>query len=286
MALLASAEERETRGLTSIILYSKLFGSSANWTLQPPCTPSASTMFMAAVRSMPNSTGESVTAGATTMLSPVWMPTGSTFSMEHIVMMLPAPSRMTSNSISFQPATLCSTRTWCIGEARRPFSQISRSSSRVPAMPPPVPPSVNAGRMMSGRPTSSANAMALSTSVTTVEGMTGWPMAIIVSLNICLSSALSIVSGSAPSRRTCILSRKPSFASCIESVRPFCPPSVLSRLSGRSFSMMRRSTGRLSGSMYILSAIAPSVIMVAGLEFTSTVVMPSAFSTLHAWAPA
>ena len=84
--------------------YSKLSGLSANWTLQPPSICSAVMMSSAALRSMPYSRLESVIAGATTMLSPVWMPTGSTFSMLHMVMALPLASRITSNSISFQPA--------------------------------------------------------------------------------------------------------------------------------------------------------------------------------------
>jgi hypothetical protein len=51
------------------------------------------------------------------MLSPVCTPTGSKFSMEHTVMAFPALSRMTSNSISFQPAMHFSTSTWVIGES-------------------------------------------------------------------------------------------------------------------------------------------------------------------------
>ena len=42
--------------------------------------------------------------GATTMVSPVWTPIGSKFSMLQMVMQLSAPSRITSYSISFQPS--------------------------------------------------------------------------------------------------------------------------------------------------------------------------------------
>jgi len=83
--------------------YSKLSGFSANWQLQPPTTPSAETMSIAAVRRMLYSRFASVKAGATTIESPVCTPTGSTFSIEQIAIALPTPSRMTSNSISFQP---------------------------------------------------------------------------------------------------------------------------------------------------------------------------------------
>ena len=63
------------------------------------------------------------------MESPVCMPTGSKFSMLHMVMTLPAPSRITSNSISFQPAMHFSTRICPMGERRSPFTATSRISS-------------------------------------------------------------------------------------------------------------------------------------------------------------
>ena len=85
-----------------------------------------------------------------TIESPVCTPTGSRFSIEQMVITFPALSRMTSNSISFQPAMHFSTSIWWIGEDLRPFSAISMNSSSLEAIPPPEPPSVNAGRMMSG----------------------------------------------------------------------------------------------------------------------------------------
>ena len=61
------------------------------------------------------------------MESPVCTPTGSKFSMLQTVMQLPLPSRMTSYSISFQPATLLLDQALdARGEERRPFAQISR----------------------------------------------------------------------------------------------------------------------------------------------------------------
>ena len=47
----------------------------------------------------------SVSAGATVIESPVWMPIGSIFSMEQMMMQLSALSRTTSISNSFQPMT-------------------------------------------------------------------------------------------------------------------------------------------------------------------------------------
>ena len=84
------------------------------------------------------------------MESPVCTPTGSRFSMEQTVMVLPLLSRITSNSISFQPAMDFSTRIWVMGESARPLAAVSRSSSWLLTMPPPVPPRVKAGRMITG----------------------------------------------------------------------------------------------------------------------------------------
>ena len=107
----ASAEERLTRGFTSMTQYSKLVGCRAYCTLQPPVMPSSLMMFNAEVRSIWYSLSPRVWDGATTMLSPVWTPTGSRFSMLQTVITLPALSRITSYSISFQPAMQRSTRT-------------------------------------------------------------------------------------------------------------------------------------------------------------------------------
>ena len=79
-----------------------------------------------AVRSIWYSLLARVWVGATTMESPVWTPTGSMFSMEQIWMTLPAESRMTSNSISFQPAMERSMRTWPTRDMWMPRSAISR----------------------------------------------------------------------------------------------------------------------------------------------------------------
>ena len=70
--------------------------------------------------------------------------------MLQMVMALPLLSRITSNSISFQPEMHFSTRIWWMGDSRSPPMAISCSSSSFCAMPPPLPPSVNAGRTMTG----------------------------------------------------------------------------------------------------------------------------------------
>ena len=130
--------------------YSKESGLSANWQLQPPSMPSSVIMSSEAVRNIWYSLSESVTAGAITMESPVCMPTGSKFSIEQTVSTLPAPSRSTSNSISFQPPMYFSMSTWVMGESMSPLCAIIFSSSSSWATPPPAPPSVYAGRTMTG----------------------------------------------------------------------------------------------------------------------------------------
>ena len=71
----------------------------------------------------------SVKAGATVMLSPVWTPMGSTFSMAQTMMQLSARSRTTSISNSFQPSRLSSIKTSVTGERSSPRSTISRNSA-------------------------------------------------------------------------------------------------------------------------------------------------------------
>ena len=135
-----------------------------------------------------------------------------------------------------------------MGESIKPFFAIMSSSCLLRATPPPAPPSVNAGRMITGYPISSAIFSAVSRSFAMSDGTTGWLIFTIVSRNICLSSALSIASASVPSSLTPILSRYPSFASCIPIVSPVCPPSPQSIESGRSFSIILLTVSSVSGS--------------------------------------
>jgi len=78
--------------------------------------------------------------GATTMLSPVCTPIGSTFSIEVIIITLSTQSLITSYSISFHPNTDCSTSTWATGLISRPLDKNSSNSSLLYAVEPPLPP--------------------------------------------------------------------------------------------------------------------------------------------------
>ena len=89
-----------------------------------------------------------------------------------------------------------------------------------------------------------------------------------------------------PMSRTPCSARKPLLCSSIARFRPVCPPRPASRLSGFSFSIIRSTVRRVSGSIYTAVAMSGSVIMVAGLEFISTVSTPSAISARQACVPA
>jgi hypothetical protein len=130
--LLASAEERETRGFISITTCRPLRGSTANCTLLPPVsTPISRMMALAASRICWYSRSVRVCAGATVMESPVCTPMGSTFSIEHTTTTLSARSRMTSSSNSFQPKRPSSTSTSPMRESLSPRAAVRSNSSRV-----------------------------------------------------------------------------------------------------------------------------------------------------------
>src|SRR5690554_6835131 len=106
VALLARADERETRGLISTAIISSVSGLMANWTLHPPAKfPSERIILMAIFRIRWKVVSDKVMAGATVILSPVWMPIGSRFSTVHMMITLSFRSLSNSNSNSFQPKT-------------------------------------------------------------------------------------------------------------------------------------------------------------------------------------
>jgi hypothetical protein len=121
VALLASAELRETRGFISITARRPSSGCTANWMFDPPVsTPISRMIAIEASRMSWYSLSVSVCAGATVMLSPVCTPIGSRFSIEQMMTTLSWRSRITSSSNSFQPAIDSSTRISLIGDAARP----------------------------------------------------------------------------------------------------------------------------------------------------------------------
>ena len=128
-------------------------GQIPNCTLEPPVsTPISRNTAMAALRINWNSLSVKVCAGATVIESPVCTPIGSKFSMVQTIMQLSALSRTTSISYSFQPINDSSISNSEVGDKSRPRIQISLNSSMLYAIPPPVPPIVNDGRIIQGKP--------------------------------------------------------------------------------------------------------------------------------------
>ena len=105
-------------------------GLTANCTFEPPVsTPISRSTAIEASRMIWYSLSVSVSAGAMVIESPVWMPIGSRFSIEQMMMQLSFLSRTTSISYSFQPSTLSSISTSLVGEASMPRSTMSMNSS-------------------------------------------------------------------------------------------------------------------------------------------------------------
>ena len=209
--------------------WSPVSGSTANWTFEPPVsTPTRRMQANAASRIAWYSTSVSVWAGATVIESPVWMPIGSTFSIEQMITQLSARSRITSSSNSFHPAIDRSMRISLIGLASSPGPARCSNSSGVDAMPVPLPPRMNAGRITTGkarrrrRPRSSPRPSCGAVP----ESGTLRPISIIACLNSSRSSAVRIVSARRRSARSPARSSAPELDRSMARLSAVCPPSV------------------------------------------------------------
>jgi hypothetical protein len=107
-----------------------------------------------------------------------------------------------------------------------------------------------------------------------------------VSLKDCLSSDDFIDSTEVPNSFIPILSRNPDSASSIARFKPVCPPRVANILSGFSLLIIFLAKSISKGSIYTLYAMFLSVIIVAGLLFTSTTSIFSSLSARQACVPA
>ena len=116
-------------------------------------------------------------------------------------------------------------------------------------MPPPVPPSVNDGRMIAGRPMSSSASSACTSVLIWCERGVSSPIFVIASRNSSRSSALSIASAVAPIILTLNLSSVPIFLSDSAQLSAVCPPMVGRSASGRSFSMILATISGVIGSI-------------------------------------
>ena len=205
-------------------------------------------------------------------------PIGSMFSIEQTTTQLPRASDITSSSNSCQPSSDSSTSTCPTGLAASPAAIRAASSSGVRAIPPPLPPSVNAGRTIDGRIPGGEHE-----SVTTSDLGTCRPALSIASLKSNRSSARRIASTLAPSSSTPYSASAPDSCSSTARLRAVWPPSVGSSASGSSAAITSVIVSTSSGSMYVASAHSGSVMIVAGFELTSTTRIPSRRSTRQAW---
>ena len=152
-------------------------------------------------------------------------------------------------------------------------------------MPPPVPPRVNDGRMMAGKPVNSAIASASSHVWAMRPCGTASPIRAIASANSARSSATLIARSLAPISSTPYFSSTPLSASASAALSAVCPPMVGSTASGRSRSITSSRNSGVTGSMYVRSANSGSVMIVAGLELTRMTSYPSSRSALAACVP-
>ena len=133
-------------------------------------------------------------------------------------------------------------------------------------MPPPVPPRVNAGLIITGYPISLAKSIAPCRVLTISDSGTGSFNSLINSRNRSRSSALLIAESFVPKTSTLHSAKIPDFCNSIAIFSPVCPPKVGNNASGLSFLIIWLTNSKEMGSIYTLSAISTSVIIVAGLE--------------------
>ena len=67
---------------------------------------------------------------------------------------------------------------------------------------------------------------------------------------------------------------------------PVCPPNPANTPWGFSFLIISVTASSVIGSIYTLSTMPSSVIIVAGLLLIKTVSIPSSIMALQAWVPA
>ena len=236
MALDASADDLETLGFISIITILPFLGLIANWTFDPPVsTPIFLRQAIDAFRIIWYSLSVNVRAGATVIESPVWIPIGSTFSIEQTIIQLSFLSLITSISNSFHPSRHSSTKTWFTGDSCKPFLTILKKSFLFLAIPPPNPPKVKAGLIIAGKPICfRAFAISLLWFITFDFGKSK-PISSIFFLNFFLSSAFEIALEFAPISSILYFFKIPFFSASIAKFNAVWPPIVGRIASGFSF---------------------------------------------------
>ena len=240
-------------------------------------------IFMAMARSLWYSELESVWLGATTIDSPVCMPSGSRFSMLQTVMQLSYLSRTTSYSISFHPFSDFSTR--ICGEKENASSACRSSCSSLSQNPDPSPPKAYAARSITGYPRASAARFTSSMLLHASLLMVLTPISSRRFTKRSRSSVSMTACTGVPITRTPYLSSTPRRNSSTPQLRAVCPPNDSSMPSGRSLAMMRSTKSGSTGWKYTLSAMPVDVCTVAMFGFMRIVSMPSSFRAFKACEP-
>ena len=143
------------------------------------------------------------------MESPVCTPIGSTFSIEQMIIALSFLSLTTSISYSFHPNNDSSINISFVGESSNPLLTIVINSLSLLATPPPLPPRVNEGLMITGYLIILAISNASLTLLASPDLATSISMSCMACLNNSLSSAVSIAILDAPISSTLCSSKIP-----------------------------------------------------------------------------
>ena len=202
-------------------------GETANCTLHPPAKfPIARIIIMAMSRIFWKVVSLKVMAGATVILSPVWIPIGSKFSMLQMITTLSFASRSNSSSYSFQPINALSIMTSWIGERWSPRVSKRSKSDWLCTRLAPDPPSVYEGRIHNGKPNSWAISFPSKNDLAVNCGAIGTPISIIKSRNASRFSVISMALVSTPTMRTPYCSQRPLSSHWMARFNAVCPPIV------------------------------------------------------------
>src|SRR5574344_88902 len=203
---------------------------------------------------------DNVMIGETTILSPVWIPSGSTFSIGTTVKQWSLASRIISNSISFQPFKDSSTRI-CFEYANE-LSHNSTNSFSLVEIPDPRPPSAYAERTITGYPRRRATISASSIDSTACDDGVFASISCNFFTNKSRSSVIIMASTEVPKTFTPYFCNVPERYNEVPQFNAVCPPNASKIPSGCSFLITSSTKYGVTGRKYTLSAIPSDVWIV------------------------
>ena len=160
------------------------------------------------------------------MESPVWIPIGSMFSIEQMMIILSFLSRNSSSSYSFHPSSALSIITSWIGEISSPRLNAVSNSSSLWTKVAPAPPRVNEARTQSGNPNSWAVSLPRKNDLAILEGAIGISIVSMSWRNSSRSSVILIAAISTPTMATLFSSQTPCLSASIHKFNAVWPPIV------------------------------------------------------------